>query len=768
MRILAAILLLWPSLAMAGMVQVRSADLGGVTRIVLQFETLTDWVAGRTARGYAVVLQDPAGTAFAQDLLFSAVRNGQVADIVADDASGRVDIVLECACWADVYPDGETVLVIDVKAGPPPADALFEAVLDTSPPAVMAEITTPGGFAVAIDTTLPPVVNVDKIAAWQPNRTPTGMPVAPIPDGAGTFSQPFPPLALQPSPLIEELSGLSVLHPESSFAVEMLSRELSRAVAQGLVDVPDLERDIPASSSTRSDPAGLGEGRSNISVSTAMDRDTGTSPMQPNPTILGSVCIPDSEVDLIAWGDPHDSHQLGVLRRQAFNSDATPSQKGALDLARYYLVMGFGAEAKAIAMLLDDPGQRALLGTLSDIVDNGESGSGLLDGQVSCKGKVALWSMLARKVPEGDKPSDTNNILSAFSELPEHIRIHLGPVLSERLRDLHYEEQAQIALNAVTRGGGHTRAQDLTAARLGLTGTTAEKARATLVELSRGTDLIAAEALLELLLDAERRDVAPDASWVTDAPSLVRATQGNETASELNLASLRGYIALGAFDDLRLALNTWSPGVTEDKRRDLANSAVVAAAETAVPAAFIRTEIAFSKVIDPQAMPVEGRVTVARRLVELGLPQRALPYVADVPGDPTETRVRAQALAALDRYGEAIDLLSGSDSADLMSELGDVLVKDRRLVEAVEVLSRSRKTAEASLAAMRGGDWDWISRNADDALSTASTALMDSGNGSDAGAEDNAGLLMNAAQRRARALELLDLTRVQDAAPFTN
>lgn len=556
------------------------------------------------------------------------------------------------------------------------------------------------------------------------------------------------------------------VEPGGGFAVGILSQELSRAVAQGLVDAPEPANPVPPRPAAPTAATPTSVSRNNIVITTAIDREFGGRSDLRQPTHQGTLCLPDSFFDISSWGAASEPSSLGQLRGRLLMEDGRPSEPGMRALVRYYIAMGFGAEATALAGFISDPSERAVLQILAEIVDHGESESVGLNAQIVCQGKVALWSMLAQPVDRGDRPVDVGHILSTFSELPVHLRIHLGPALSERLREIGFPDEAQIALNATTRGGTGTPAQDLTAARLGLSGTTADVAREELEALSKGTDLIAAEALLELLLDAERRSVPPETDWVADAPSLVRATQGTETAAALNLAALRGRIALGQFDALRAALNEWSPGLNDARRRALASMAISAAGEVADAPTFLRTELALSKIAAPDLIAPPARANVAERLIGLGLPTRALTYLdQDAP-----RRLRAAALTDLARFDEAISLLSEDETPEALADLGRVFLRDGQTSAAVDAFARASEIARASRAAMRDADWVWLSTYGEAGLADAARSLLGAGTPDDAGEKlGNARLLERAQNSRAQAEALLATTRIDRNGPeFTN
>lgn len=757
----------------ADQVRVRSVELGGSTRLTIDLPEPGRWTAGPTEDGYAVNLLGRNALTLDVGPFLRSSRGGRIAFVGLDETASRVTVGVGCKCRVQVSQTG--------------GDSLELEIFDINPSSDSSETAkTPSGTKdIAVTRALAPefglgIEQVESVVSG-------GVSPAPAIDTPPDVSGAAPRLARPQEPAIgsgdEENSLPLVLSMPpltgservfefehgGSFAVEMLSRELSRAIAQGLVDVPDtstplpLTRDLPETS-------GLSEGQSNLVVTTAVDRDVDRRIRATTPTTSGSVCLPDTEFEITEWSDSEVSSSFGRLRRSLYADDGTPSQTGMIAMARYYVALGFGAEALVLIDHIEDVSRREILSVLAEIVENGRSKSRFLDGQFVCPGKVALWSILARDIPVSERPEDTSHILAAFSELPLHLRVHLGPFLSKRLQDLGFQDGAQIALNAVTRGGSTSPAQQLTAARLGLSGTAPAAARNSLVSLASGTDIIAAQALLELLLDAERNGKAPQPSWVEDAPSLVRATQGSEIAAELNLAGLRGQIALGQFDSLRKALAATSPGLNEDTRRELAGRALAAAAETSDLAQFLRTEIAFSDLADIESMAPENRIGIAEKLIDLGLPERASRYLPEAPRSDRERRVIANVLSELGQVGDAVRLLSDGTSKETKLELGRTLLRNSRLSEAVVAFEGANDIESASGAAIRNGDWDWVQIYADESLSEATRDLTRAlGSRTEDVETGNVDLLEEASRRRSQATFLLEtITAGSREDAFTN
>lgn len=547
-------------------------------------------------------------------------------------------------------------------------------------------------------------------------------------------------------PYIEEL-GLQEAFRAQSRAVELLGNEFSRAATQGLIEA----QEAPIQTNQTDISGNLGE-RANLSVTNGIDRDIAASP-NVSPTAAGAICLSDRDVDVANWGDAKDSKQLGKLRTQAIAENGEITSKGALKLARFYIAMGFGSEAKKLARYVKNPSDIDLMIALADIVDTGGSDSPALKGQIFCDGAVAMWAALAKPLSENEAPKSTNAILAAFSSLPFHLRVHLGPHLAERFRKAGLGEQARNVLNATLRSGPKSVESKLAKAKLELSGPKPIQARNELVEISNGTDVSAAKALLELLEDAQSDQRQPEVAWVEDVPSLVRATQGTDVASELNLAGLMGLISLDRFDDVRLALKKEAPGLTDLTRSRLAANALSKAAKDGSDEAFIRSVVGFPKYIDENTLERNERFEIAERLARLGLFQRAASFLPRLPESITERRTTSKVLSNLGQTASAIEVIE-DQSQELLPELGVLYARTGYIQEALASLSDGDQNEVATFLAIQAGEWDWVAENGTHDASFATQALRNSIE-LDTAQPINAALIKQAETRRDQAIRLL-------------
>ena len=755
----------WANVASAEVMRVRTGEHGEFTRLVLAFDALPSWRAGRTETGYAVEFSGTDALSTVLSRVFALIDRARIDDVAVDPGARRVDIGLGCACHAEIFDLNGVTLVIDIRDGATGPDATHEVAFATAP---SRDETGP---VMAVDAPVKPILpdvlprNVTGGLADRPIVRPPVLSPLLGPAGrearAPETAQPRTessaetrPVSQTPSPSFAQspLPTIGVIPTVNSNAVEALTEQLGRAASQGLVDVAPFGEGQVQGGRLAID------GPQNFRTFTSVDRAVGAILPSAGATASGQGCIPDRYVDVGRWGDPKNAKELGKTRQGIVRETGAVDLAAMKKLARYYVALGFGAEARFSANHLPEGRERAVLLALADIVDQGESGAALFQGQLACPGKIALWSALAQPFKRSDLPVSTDTILTTFSALPPHLREHLGPVLSQRLRNVGETALARAALSAVTRVGSGSVGQELTAARLELLGTRADDARAELERLAQGTNVVAADALVELLLDAQRRKVPPKPEWVDDAEALIRVTNGTRTAEQLSIQAMRGHIPLGRFDNLRRALWQEQPGLTEDIRRDIAAEALAASVQDADATTFLRTELGLSDFASPDMLGYSKRYEMVERFLDLGLARRAAKYLPEEAESAVELGLMAATIAALDRQGEALALIQTDPDQELAALRAGILGGLGRHTAAASLLNDIGEARAAELQALRSGDWSWIAERGPTELA-ASVRQVTSPVETAEDAQRNSALIDSISTRRAAYLDLLGRTQ---------
>ncbi|MDH2326528.1 hypothetical protein QCN27_06580 [Cereibacter sp. SYSU M97828] len=307
---------------------------------------------------------------------------------------GRLNLGIDCACHVTAFETKRGTVVLDIRGGAAPAGSQFEAPL------------------------VPPA----------PAPAPVAAP-APPPAAPGYDWQALPP----PAASLAE----TTLDPLR----EALLRKLADGAARGVVDIVDR---IPP----RPEPAPMPE-QVRIGEAPGFLPD----PAQPI-TPEGRACIANDRVAIGAWGSDLPAAEEIARARAAFVTEFDqPDPEAVARAVRYYLHLGFGAEARQLAESFPiNPHDRALWEAMANILDARPQTSDILATMASCDADVAMWAILAAPAPTPGEVEQTEAALRSFSALPVHMRQHLGPQLAERFAARKDANAALMVREAVERG----------------------------------------------------------------------------------------------------------------------------------------------------------------------------------------------------------------------------------------------------------------------------------------------------------------------------
>ncbi|MDH3263635.1 MAG: hypothetical protein OEM24_06530 [Paracoccaceae bacterium] len=625
------------------------------------------------------------------------------------------------------------------------APELAEGAMDEPAPASGAEAATGAGHDVpASAPALPGNVAaagrpaVPEFAAWESEWQRRLDPVSPEQAVADRLAA---------GPDAQEAQALDPAAERIAAQETQLLEELARAAAQGLLeaDLPALDRlrrsqaDMAASGAADTVPLPAPEPPApedhvRLAAETSIDRDSGASTPRRSVTDAGIACLPDANFDVAAWDDAGDPAGGITARRQGLVGEFDrPDPDAVLALARYYIALGFGAEAKAtLAAFETRRPEAAALELLAAIVDGESAGlPGLLAGQSSCDGRVALWSTLAEGGPHpGDAPNQ-RAIIAAFSALPLHLRRNLGPDLAARFLAQGDRETAIRLRNAIARAPGeHGDALELLDARLAL----AEGdpgAPAAFEALVAADDGIAAEAYrtyLETELDAGR---VPHRGAET-AAALAFEIAGTETGAALAGLGVRGMLASGDFEAARLEIlrldDEGSPAGPQ-----LWSAFADGLAQGAQDGEFLRQAFAARDRLAAAGLPGEVATALARRLTGLGFPEEALRYLPSAARDEAALIARAEALigsgAPAEAFGTLVPL--NGPAAERLRARALLALGDAR--GAAERFAAAGDPASAERTAWIAGAWDLLATSEDPALRRLAEARQAAGEAEIAG-----------------------------------
>ncbi|MCU0910416.1 MAG: hypothetical protein MUE98_03450 [Rhodobacteraceae bacterium] len=517
---------------------------------------------------------------------------------------------------------------------------------------------------------------------------------------------------------------------------DRLLEELSRAASQGLLeaDLPSLDRartppvlaSEPAEPEDRPLPAAppdpQAEDHLRITAETSIDRDTRAPRPGGGATPGGLVCIDDAALDLASWGrDGTPSEGISELRGALVGEFDRPDPDAVLGLARYYLFLGFGAEARAtvtgfgvesrdadtvmaLAALLD--------GETSELTES-------LVGQAACPGRAALWGTVANAANPEAEPPNARAVLAAFGELPLHLRRQLGPDLAARFLAIGDSDTA-IALRDSTTRALEDGASDfaLFDAELGRAEGNQTDA-GDLIALAGSGDAHGARAFAAYLEGELTAGRVPEAGSLT-AEALAFEAGPTDEGRRLAELALESRLVEGDFDGARREILRRAEEAPDEEAGAAADRwAKFAEAITAgaPDAEFLRQAFAARDDLDRLLPQGPAATALAVRLTGLGFADEALRYLPpSPPGEPAGEAARlarAEALLQTGSAAAAFGELAGMSgtaadrlSARALLALGDARAASDRFAAAGDVQM-------ADLAAQRAEAWDRLSDDAD-------------------------------------------------------
>ncbi|MDO9525299.1 MAG: hypothetical protein Q7J57_07110 [Gemmobacter sp.] len=675
MRIWTLILALamFPTMALAQTVSVQSGEHQGFSRLVLTFPDPIDWQFGRTLDGYELRLPEKD---FRFDLskVFSHISRDRLTAIWVDPAAGALRLTMRCTCHATVFSFQPKIVVIDIADGPPTPGSGFEMGIDAPNGPALRQLTASSELRPKARPTTP-----------SPRQKPA--PLLETIVQAPTRPRPTLPLPL------------GATDPRVSALQDRLLFELAQTAARGLVEpVHSLPK--------RPEPPKSDPSPSLADTSTAAPRSgqlrvlPGAGNGAGDLTARGSICLPDSDLDVASWGSETPlPAQIAAARAGLVGEFDEPDIDSVLELTRLYLYAGFGAEAENLLVTLS-PGapQLPIVRVVAAVLDE-KPAPDTFAGMADCDSAVALWAVLSE--PDFGKGNSfaQGAVVRAFSELPLHLRRHLGPALTLRLLAAGADSAAQMIRNAVQRAsGGDGEALDMIDARLDL-------ARGAVVEAeAKLSGVVAADgpqtpmafvALAESVVD---RGGALNQASLIALEAVERENRATSDGPALRLALARALAAAGEYrrafvemgqNDPKIRAAVWQILATRGEDKDLLQHAV------AIPSA--------------ETLQQAGAATpvVAERLLAIGFPDAALAWIPQ-DGSDRSRLLNAKATIGLRDGRAALRALSGLEGADAQRLRAQAHQLLGQSVEAVAVLAATGQVGDAAAVAWRAQDWQGV------------------------------------------------------------
>ncbi|UWQ37365.1 hypothetical protein K3552_18175 [Leisingera aquaemixtae] len=712
----------------------RSGEHKGFTRLVMRLPNGADWSLTQSGNTATVNIDAPEAV-FDTSRVFNLIPRTRLQSLEQNGPGQPLRLQLGCECTVTSYVQENGYLVVDIRDGGKPAPQLQYTTAGSILP-----ITTPvagGGYrfsfsrSAAADARMALELAATVAGQSEPARTvrPQDSAEAPSPEPA-----PAVPEEQTPTDVVLPLDGSSIPAAAEDVAAAMLPglpdtgmlldlaeteraavvkeserrllQQIGRAANQGLVSVaPD---GLPgAGTAAGLDPLGRSDRPLNpldhISVTSAIDRETGLMAALTEGSNEAAHCIPDRDVAIHTWGNESPfADQIGPLRSALVQEFDDVNPAGVFALARIYLYFGFGAEARSMLEILPaaergspDAAVLEAMALLMDGVDLPPQNP--FSGQQACESNSAFWGALADGVVK--KNSNTDAIQQAFSKLPTHLRVHLGPRVSKMFAEAGEHHVAEAVLRAVDRTG----IEEVPEINL---------AEAAIAELEGDTEKVAEELTSEV---AERTGNAPAAlidlvalsvkerkALSPDVPDLIASyeleNRDTELGADLRKAHVSSLALIGQFHDAFQELNELTERDGPGARAVALEPLLLLLAERADDVTFLQYGLVFAgQATAAEAAPVA--VPVARRLLDLGFAdfaQELLNKLSLAPQDETRRLMMAEAALALDKPHRALVELMGLDGSKANRLRAEALWRNGEYGRAGEyLLAENEKDAAA-------------------------------------------------------------------------
>lgn len=619
LRFLLVFLLVAPS-ALIAAVKVKSGEHADFSRLVLQFDASPTWVFGRVEGGYELRV-DVVGVEIDTSRIFALIPKTRITDVHIS-SPGRVFIAVDCNCHGDAFEIRKGRLVIDIKDGGPSKNSAFEKELPS------------------VTHSNPVIVKPKIMSASHPvdQMKSSDIPIEISPETNDHTTEVRPPIPGL-SNAFQEWKYTNIEETEAS-----LLKQLSLAAAGGMIVAKDiLPKPKPVTPvkaehnvAKKTEPPSVHDtlpkhsnGVPHMRIETAVDRGMSAIPPEKQLSVDGDTCL-TSELFSIESLDKMEmgGGLLNGLRMDLLQEFDVPNPEAVKKLAKTYLYHGFGAETLTLLDTINvDFPEAATMRLLAEIMDNGfTKNPGLLMKQGECATDVAMWAVLAK--PRGSTMAgvETNAVLQTFSNLPVHLRKHLGPPLAQRFLEADKVAAATMIRNIIARetephDTGFNLLQSQLHADRDQSQVAVEMLKATVQDGGPQT----AQAVISLLETELDGGHPVDKTTAELAQALAYEHRGSELGQELAEVTIRGLIASGeiaqAFSSIRAAVA--SKDISEEQEKTLLAKAHLVNVEVSENITFLRL---VHKYLPENADTAELRMAmqeVAKRLAKLGFHKKA-------------------------------------------------------------------------------------------------------------------------------------------------
>ncbi len=693
---LAFLLLPLPAFS-ATSVPVQSGEHATYTRLVIRINEGTAWEISLADRQAKISIEQPS---LSLDLskIFLKIPKSRIQSVIQTLPGDPLTIDLNCNCAVEGFVQSGIWLVIDVKDGD---DGIKARSPYRSKPSNLSFLQTEQlyRFSSSIHgTSKTPKKEQDNIDQRQKLDNTKRMEDATNLE----IELPFHPSRNN----TDEGDDLEVPHIElsrlSNFERNLIE-QFDQAENQGLIQNQSI--DTENFDSTETSPSG-GPVQNmdqpaltleNVVVQTSIGRDLIRSSGHDQGSGISS-CQSGSNLEVHKWTSGRSfDEQISALRLDMMGEFDSIDVNASRKLAKTYLYFGFGAEARQIVLLEDGTSEDIeTIIDLSYLVDGDTAlPSNSFYSKHACDNDAALWAILAN--PAEVSNANHSAVLQAFSRLPEHLRLHLGPRISRTYSIHGLASEAETILRNIDRilqeaTPGIELALGSVAAAKGET-ETSELHRMSAIENESEYSTYALVDLIETAL-LEASTVSPEV--VDLSASYATEFRHGDNGPKLRWAHTVALGLTGDFDSAFGFLDVVEEFDGVEPRSDLQKILLSLLTQRASDVDFLKFSLLSTETSMEAPLPDDLGNKLARRFLDLGFSRPAVRILASSEENPASKdrrlmraeaalgqnlpheamvallgiagveadALRAKALIQLDRHKQAADYLIASDARE--------------------------------------------------------------------------------------------------------
>ncbi|WBL33319.1 hypothetical protein O5O51_01005 [Sinirhodobacter sp. HNIBRBA609] len=706
---LIALVLALASSALAEPVAVRSGEHEGFTRLVFPLPSGMGWGLDH-ADGVYTLRPDGPVDGFDLSAVFRLIPRTRVTEVAALPGKSDVSISVAEGVEATAFETAGGTVVIDFREAPEPHVA-------PSPRPALPSYS-------------------ERFRAFE---------------APGRSELPEPALALpQPDRRIRA-------------AEEDLLRQIGRAASQGLIHVDPAAMRLPEIPvAPPQPPAEIGDHLA-LHSETAFDRAGVGSSDQPMVSDHGESCLPDRLFDAAAWLDDRPpAEQIAAARNGLLGEFDKPQPDQVVALARVYVALGFGAEARLLLRSLAAPSDttRALEFMAAVVEDLPRPDAKAILTMGKCNGKVALWALLGARGTPSRWDYDLGAVLRANAALPPGLRTVIARRLADRLIALGAEDAAQAVWKALERAPAEVSAPlGLIGAQLG------EMPESKLVELMRSNQESAVDALIQFVEGRFARGEAMDDGTISQAEALAVELLPSAKGVAVLRAQILGLGSVGRFDPAFAALAGWPDATDETMRVTTSADLIGQLSDVPDDALFLRAFYTRRAMIEAAELPKATRLQLTERLLDQGFAPAARASLGAL-GQGEEGRLLLARAALLDGDGPAalahLGALDGAPASGLRAQAAALM---GQYALARNAFMRAGDADGARAAAWRSADWDAVAQEGTEAQRQLLALYSDTPSAEDGPLAASRALLARSRAERAAFAALMESFSAPQAQP---